>query len=87
MRRFLSLLLFVTFSVSLMAQNGKNVTVKWLKDNYTKREVMIPIRDGVRLYTAVYEPGSGSSADIKSACVLILDSRLPALGEMNFCCF
>lgn len=46
MRRFLSLLLFVTFSVSLMAQNGKNVTVKWLKDNYTKREVMIPMRDG-----------------------------------------
>lgn len=31
MRRFLSLLLFVTFSVSLMAQNGKNVTVNGLK--------------------------------------------------------
>lgn len=62
MRRFLSLLLFVTFSVSLMAQNGKNVTVKWLKDNYTKREVMIPMRDGVRLYTAVYEPVSAVDA-------------------------
>lgn len=62
MRKFLSLLLFVTFSVSLMAQNGKNVTVKWLKDNYTKREVMIPMRDGVRLYTAVYEPVSAVDA-------------------------
>ena len=62
MRRFLSLLLFVTFSVSLMAQNGKNVTVKWLKDNYTKREVMIPMRDGARLYTAVYEPVSEAKA-------------------------
>ena len=62
MRRFFSLLLFVTFSVSLIAQNGKNVTVKWLKDNYTKREVMIPMRDGVRLYTAVYEPVSAVDA-------------------------
>ena len=28
----------------------------WVEDNYTKREVMIPMRDGVSLYTAVYEP-------------------------------
>lgn len=27
-----------------------------LKEIYTKREVMIPMRDGVKLYTAVYEP-------------------------------
>ena len=27
-----------------------------VKENYTKREVMIPMRDGVKLYTAVYEP-------------------------------
>ena len=27
-----------------------------LKERYTKREVMIPMRDGVKLYTAVYEP-------------------------------
>ena len=25
-------------------------------DYYTKREVMIPMRDGTRLYTAIYEP-------------------------------
>lgn len=29
---------------------------KWLGENYTKREVMIPMRDGVRLYAAVYSP-------------------------------
>lgn len=28
---------------------------------YTKREVMIPMRDGVKLYTAVYEPKDNSS--------------------------
>ena len=27
-----------------------------LKATYTKREVMIPMRDGIKLYTAVYEP-------------------------------
>lgn len=45
-----------------MAQNGKNVTLEWLKDNYTKREVMIPMRDGAQLYTAVYEPISAAEA-------------------------
>lgn len=28
----------------------------WLPYHYTKREVFIPMRDGVRLYTAIYEP-------------------------------
>ncbi|MEG2574066.1 MAG: CocE/NonD family hydrolase, partial [Bacteroides sp.] len=27
-----------------------------MKEHYVKREVMIPMRDGVRLFTAVYEP-------------------------------
>ena len=27
-----------------------------LREKYTKREVMIPMRDGIKLYTAVYEP-------------------------------
>ena len=27
-----------------------------LREAYTKREVMIPMRDGVKLYTAIYEP-------------------------------
>ena len=28
----------------------------WLSDNYTKSEIMIPMRDGVKLYTSVYQP-------------------------------
>ena len=28
----------------------------YIKSHYTKREVMIPMRDGVRLFTSIYEP-------------------------------
>ena len=28
----------------------------YIKANYTKREVLIPMRDGVRLFTSIYEP-------------------------------
>lgn len=62
MRRLLLLFFILAHSVGLWAQNGRNVTEEWLKENYTKREVMIPMRDGARLYTAVYEPVSSSEA-------------------------
>lgn len=32
------------------------ITDKWIKDNYSKTEVMIPMRDGISLYTAIYKP-------------------------------
>src|SRR6267142_3994894 len=28
----------------------------WVKDNYIKKEMYIPMRDGVKLFTAVYIP-------------------------------
>ncbi|MBX3296762.1 MAG: CocE/NonD family hydrolase [Acidobacteria bacterium] len=28
----------------------------YIKANYTKREVMVPVRDGVKLFTSIYEP-------------------------------
>ena len=39
-----------------LAQNGQVVTDGWLEKNYTKREVMVEVRDGAHLYTAIYEP-------------------------------
>ncbi|MEM0983329.1 MAG: CocE/NonD family hydrolase [Planctomycetota bacterium] len=33
-----------------------DVDAQWIAENYTKREVYIPMRDGVRLYTSIYEP-------------------------------
>lgn len=32
-----------------------------LREVYTKREVMIPMRDGIKLYTAIYEPKNNST--------------------------
>ena len=32
------------------------IDAQWFKANYAKAEYMIPMRDGVRLYTAVYTP-------------------------------
>lgn len=34
---------------------------KYITDNYVKREVSIPVRDGVKLFTAIYEPKDKSS--------------------------
>lgn len=31
-------------------------TAEFIRANYTKREVQIPMRDGVKLFTAIYEP-------------------------------
>lgn len=37
---------------------------QWLEDNYTKREVMIEMRDGVRLHTVLYEPLEAKSRPV-----------------------
>ena len=42
--------------LALPAQDWEKAGPDWLGANYTKREVMVPMRDGVSLYTAVYEP-------------------------------
>lgn len=37
-------------------QTAEAIDAKWLKANYAKAEYMIPMRDGVKLYTAVFTP-------------------------------
>lgn len=50
------------FSISLILficttfVQAQVVNEKWIKENYSKKEVMIPMRDGVCLFTAIYEP-------------------------------
>jgi putative CocE/NonD family hydrolase len=52
---------FVFFSLAFAAfaqlsdQQQKEIA-DYIKANYTKREVSIPMRDGVKLFTAIYEP-------------------------------
>ncbi len=49
---FLSLILLAT----LGAYAQINADSLWIREHYTKKEVMIPMRDGTRLFTAVYTP-------------------------------
>ncbi len=41
------------FFISLQAQNADSA---WMREHYTKKEVYIKMRDGVRLFTSVYMP-------------------------------
>ena len=49
---------FICFIFAFAALSGlaAGQGVEWLRENYTKREVRIPMRDGVRLFTAIYAP-------------------------------
>lgn len=62
------------------------LTVSWVEEHYTKREVMIPMRDSICLYTALYLPkdhGTGAGAgtmDTKSGAkppILLLRTPFP----------
>jgi len=71
-----------TFLLFFAISYSQVIDEKWVKENYTKREVMIPMRDGIKLYTAIYEPIS------KSEKHPVLMSRTPySIGnygkEMN----
>ncbi|MBL0146663.1 MAG: hypothetical protein IPP48_13910 [Chitinophagaceae bacterium] len=58
MKKYLLLNLFLSFSIfNLFAQNADSA---WLRDNYYKVERMIPMRDGVKLFTALYIPKDSS---------------------------
>ena len=48
---FISLMLLNFFAAS--AQNADSA---WVVSNYTKKEVYIPMRDGIKLFTAMYIP-------------------------------
>ncbi len=49
------LFLIVFCQVSLLAQAAQPQTelATYIKENYTKREVLIPMRDGVKLFTSI----------------------------------
>src|SRR5574341_2269360 len=52
MVRGFSVALLLLVMVAPLAAQG----LDYVKENYTKQEVYIPMRDGVRLYTAIYAP-------------------------------
>jgi hypothetical protein len=65
-RRALHLLIAVFISISVLAQeqprSKADELADFIKANYTKYEFRIPMRDGVRLFTAVYIPKDASPA-------------------------
>ncbi|HMS09443.1 MAG TPA: CocE/NonD family hydrolase, partial [Pyrinomonadaceae bacterium] len=50
-----AILLFALTSFSQTPQPQAELAA-YIKANYTKREVMVPVRDGVKLFTSIYEP-------------------------------
>jgi uncharacterized protein len=53
----LILLFIFFFSVSIFAQAPQTTPLgEYIKANYTKREILIPVRDGIKLFTVIYEP-------------------------------
>ncbi len=56
---FLPLLLLLWLSFSLKAQTDSQDSA-WIRDNYSKLEQTIPMRDGIKLFTTVYLPNDKS---------------------------
>ena len=55
-KTLITLFLALGSILPMSAQHGKIVDDGWLKENYTKREVMVTVRDGRKIYNAIYEP-------------------------------
>lgn len=53
MKKFLQILIIFCF-ITLFAQNRADNT--FVKENFIKKEVYIPMRDGVKLFTSIYIP-------------------------------
>jgi putative CocE/NonD family hydrolase len=52
----LSLVVFAQMAAFAQAAKPETELATYIKENYTKREVLIPMRDGVKLFTSIYEP-------------------------------
>lgn len=51
MKKIFGLLLLIVFTASAQEPDSA-----WIRNNYIKKEVYIPMRDGVKLFTSVYMP-------------------------------
>ena len=56
MKHYYILILTLLLATAQTAAASEAITEKWVKQNYEKQEVQIPMRDGSKLCTAVYRP-------------------------------
>jgi putative CocE/NonD family hydrolase len=81
MKKIIHLLFFLFLSITIFAQTNSQDSA-WIRDNYTKKEVYIPMRDGIKLFTAIYLPKDATEKHP------ILMTRTPyscaPYGEGNF---
>ena len=54
----------ITIFLLISCTSEISIDQQWLDDNYSKREVMIPMRDGVKLYTSIYEPNKSDDSPV-----------------------
>lgn len=57
MKKYFLPLIFLVFTINVFSQNQDSL---WLRENYYKMEKMIPMRDGKKLFTAIYLPKDSS---------------------------
>ena len=48
--------IFILLFVLPLWAAAQDIDSTWVVNNYTKKEVMIPMRDGVKLFTTIYAP-------------------------------
>ena len=81
MKKLLFILFIFSLSIRLIAQTNSQDSA-WIRDNYTKKELYIPMRDGVKLFTSIYIPKDATEKHP------ILMTRTPyscsPYGEQNF---
>ena len=58
MKKITGSLLLVLFFITAYAQTDQDSA--WIKENYTKQEQYIPMRDGIKLFTTLYIPNDNS---------------------------
>ncbi|KIC91685.1 CocE/NonD family hydrolase [Flavihumibacter sp. ZG627] len=56
MRKSIFILLALFTVLISQAQTQYTLDSAWIRDNYVKTETMIPMRDGTKLFTAIYSP-------------------------------
>ncbi|MDR2040302.1 MAG: CocE/NonD family hydrolase [Bacteroidales bacterium] len=57
----LSVILFILYLCGSSPLLSQEVNEQWIKEHYSKQELMIEMRDGIRLFTVVYLPNETNS--------------------------